>query len=123
LTVPARAAADQPERPSSELVDWHRQLIRLRQQVWAFTTGRLDETRVDFDEKHQWLRIERGPITIVCNFAQEPREVPVAPGRADVPFIASKPCSHLGRAVQMPAESVFVFGPAWEREKQVPPPF
>ena len=101
-----------------ELLDWHRQLIGLRRQVWALTTGRLDETTAVCDEAEQWLRIERGPITIVCNFAAGGRDVPVAGQGEDVLYIASKEgWQHLGHAVRLPAESLVVFGPAWEREK------
>ena len=99
-----------------ELVSWHRQLIRLRRQVWALTTGRLDEIAALSSDDEGWLRVERGPVTIVCNFAPREQDVPVTPDRGSQPFIFSKPCTHLGHAVRMPPESVFVCGPAWERE-------
>jgi maltooligosyltrehalose trehalohydrolase len=108
------------EPQHQELLAWHRELIRLRRQVWALTTGRLDETNAVCDGQRSWLRIEQGPITIVCNFAAEEQEVPLSPGRGDVPFIFSKLCTHLGHAVRMPPESVFVCGPAWEREASPP---
>jgi maltooligosyltrehalose trehalohydrolase len=107
----------EPQKPQHrELLSWYRQLIRLRRQVWALTTGRLDETTAECSEDQWWLRIECGPITIVCNFSPQQQDVPLNPGRGDVPFIFSKPCTHLGHAVRMPPESVFVCGPAWERE-------
>ena len=99
-----------------ELLDWHRRLIRLRRQVWAITTGRLDETTAAFDEQLSWLRVERGSITIVCNFAGAPRVVPT-PGRTGVVFLASSEgWEQEPDAVKLPAETVLVFGPEWERE-------
>jgi maltooligosyltrehalose trehalohydrolase len=99
-----------------ELLAWHRQLIRLRNQVWAFTTGRLDETTAAFDEQQSWLRIERGPITIVCNLATEPRLVPT-PGRTGIVFLASKEgWEQEADAVKLPGEALLVFGPEWERD-------
>ena len=63
-----------------------------------------------------WLRVERGPITIVCNFATEPRVVPT-PGRAGVVYLASKEgWQQAGDAMSLPGETLVVFGPAWERE-------
>jgi maltooligosyltrehalose trehalohydrolase len=100
-----------------ELFDWHRQLIQLRRQVWAFTTGRLDYTTAACDEAQEWLRIERGSITIVCNFAREPRVVPIAADSLDVPYLASKSgWERSNGSVTLPSESVLVLGPAWERE-------
>jgi maltooligosyltrehalose trehalohydrolase len=112
---------DLAEPVHQKLLAWHRELIRLRRQVWAFTTGRLDETTAAFDEEQSWLRIERGLITIVCNFAPQQRVIPTA-GRTGAVFLASKQGWELtGDAVKLPGESVLVFGPEWERE-ELPPP-
>jgi maltooligosyltrehalose trehalohydrolase len=107
------------DRPQQrELCEWYRELIQLRRQVWALTTGRLDYTSADCDAQHEWLRVERGPITIACNFAREARDVPIAADEHDVVFLASKPgWKRTASTLALPAESVVVLGPAWEREQ------
>ena len=52
------------------MLSWHRRLIQLRRQISALTTGRLDAVEASCDEHSQWLRVQRGSIAIVCNFAK-----------------------------------------------------
>jgi maltooligosyltrehalose trehalohydrolase len=35
-----------------------------------------DADAIDFDEEQRWLRVQRGPFEILCNFSDEPRLVP-----------------------------------------------
>jgi maltooligosyltrehalose trehalohydrolase len=35
-----------------------------------------DADAIEFDEELRWLRMQRGPFEILCNFAHEPRRVP-----------------------------------------------
>jgi maltooligosyltrehalose trehalohydrolase len=35
-----------------------------------------DADAIEFDEQERWLRIQRGPFEILCNFADEARRVP-----------------------------------------------
>ena len=35
-----------------------------------------DADAIEFDEEQRWLRVQRGPFEILCNFADEPRRVP-----------------------------------------------
>lgn len=35
-----------------------------------------DADAIEFDEEQRWLRVRRGPFEILCNFADEPRQVP-----------------------------------------------
>lgn len=96
----------------AEMLRWHRSLINLRRQVSAFTTARLDYVNSDCSEQEQWLRIERGPATIVCNFSKEPRAIPLRGGWNYELLLASKliePPREL--TLEAPAESVTVFGP------------
>ena len=59
-----------------ELLDWHRRLIALRRSEPALSSGSFDDLEVRFDEDERWLVVDRGPITIACNFAPEPRSIP-----------------------------------------------
>jgi maltooligosyltrehalose trehalohydrolase len=63
--------------PHSQLLAWHQRLIKLRGQISAFTDGRLDLVEVRCDEDCQWIIVERGPVSIVCNFSDEAQEIPV----------------------------------------------
>ena len=53
-------------------------LLRARRELPA---GDVDD--VDFDEDARWLRVQRGRLALVCNFAADPAVVP-APGASDV---------------------------------------
>jgi maltooligosyltrehalose trehalohydrolase len=35
-----------------------------------------DAAAIEFDEDQRWLRVQRGPFEILCNFSHEPRRVP-----------------------------------------------
>jgi maltooligosyltrehalose trehalohydrolase len=35
-----------------------------------------DADAIEFDEESRWLRVQRGPFEILCNFSDEPRPVP-----------------------------------------------
>lgn len=74
-------------------------LFELRRELAA----RPDETpveAVDFDEGERWLRVTRGGHEIVCNFAQEPRQVPCT--ARDV-ILATHEADADGTAVRLPA--------------------
>jgi maltooligosyltrehalose trehalohydrolase len=60
-----------------------RSAIRLRHELPP------GEAVIAFDEGARWLRVGRGPFTLIANFANEPREVPV-----DVPFTALAIATH-----------------------------
>jgi maltooligosyltrehalose trehalohydrolase len=101
-----------PHPHHAGMFDWYRRLIKLRRRISAFTDGRLDYVTAAADDPQQWLRVERGPMTIVCNFAREERTIPLLPGGDCVVQLASKPpgtCS--STAITLPPESVVVLGP------------
>jgi len=97
------------------MLDWYRELIRLRRQFAAMTDGRLEKVRSAFDAERRWLSVERGPITILCNLSDQPQEIPIARGRPAGLLLASKTGMEIreGGAL-MPAESVAVLGPGPE---------
>ncbi len=55
----------QPEH--ADMLEWYRDLIRLRKAIPALNNGEPGNTRVRFDEEQQWLRMERGPVILYCN--------------------------------------------------------
>ncbi|HET7050098.1 MAG TPA: malto-oligosyltrehalose trehalohydrolase [Solirubrobacteraceae bacterium] len=53
------------------LADLYAQLIVERRRL---PPG--DADAIEFDEEQRWLRVQRGPFEILCNFSDEPRGVP-----------------------------------------------
>jgi maltooligosyltrehalose trehalohydrolase len=74
-------------------------LFELRREL-AAAPGGGEVASVDFDEGARWLRLTRGGHEIVCNFAQEPRQVPCT--ARDV-VLATHEADADGTAVRLPA--------------------
>jgi maltooligosyltrehalose trehalohydrolase len=111
----ARSRLDWNERerePHASLLEWHRRLLRLRRQVPELADGRLDKVRVRFDERAQWLAVERGAITVACNLAPQIQRIPVSGTLPGHILLASEPV--VGTTpdwVELPPDSVAVLGP------------
>jgi maltooligosyltrehalose trehalohydrolase len=91
-----------------ELLDWHRELIRLRREHAELTDPRLDHVRCAWDEARRWFVLHRGNLAVVCNFGGEPVEVPVANGVTDV-LLASDPAVEARTgSLALPPEAVAV---------------
>lgn len=94
--------------PHSEILDWHKKLIRLRQNEPDLLNGDLGRIRVHFDEANSWLVIERGSISVVCNFGNRLHRIPVRDGEQKV-LVASEDNIHVTNGfANFPAESVTV---------------
>ena len=76
------------EQPHADLLDWHRRLIRLRKEVPDIGDGRLDLVATDTSVPGT-LVVERGSITIACNFSGAEREVPISAGRRSALLLTS----------------------------------
>lgn len=95
--------------PHSDILQWHRALIRLRRRFSALTDGRLNATRVRFDEAASWFIIERGPVIVVCNLADTARRIPCS-GLAGKGIVLSSDsgASVHGDTLVMPQQSVSI---------------
>ena len=62
-----------PEHAS--LLQWHKDLVRLRHSQTALSDGNLNAVSVQFDEAAQWLVLQRGPIRVACNLGASPVEL------------------------------------------------
>ncbi len=102
--------AEVDEEPHAGLLEWHRRLISLRKEVPALTDGDLGAVRVAFDEDDRRLVLERGPVTVACNLAPEPKRVPVDAGRTGdlLLYSADEPKADPGE-IELPGESVAIF--------------
>ena len=54
-----------------EMLEWYRGLIELRRGSASLNNGSPEQTRVQFNEEKQWLVMERGAVTVVCNLGGE----------------------------------------------------
>jgi maltooligosyltrehalose trehalohydrolase len=97
--------------PHASLLAWHRRLIDLRRAWPALTDGRLDALRVRFDETARWLVMDRGPVTVACNLATEPRDVPVATGGRRFLLTSQPSARATSTGVTLPPDAVTILGP------------
>ena len=64
--------------PHRSILEWHRDLIRLRARIPELRDGRMDLVDIGFDEAARWLRVTRGRVTVVCNLSAAPQSIPLA---------------------------------------------
>jgi maltooligosyltrehalose trehalohydrolase len=54
-----------------EMFQWYRGLIALRRGSASLNNGEPGQTKVTFDGEKNWLVMERGAVTVVCNLGKE----------------------------------------------------
>jgi maltooligosyltrehalose trehalohydrolase len=92
----------------ADMLDWHKKLIQLRRVEPDFLSDELKDVHTHYDEQARWLVVERKSLSIVCNFADLPRHIPIHEGARKV-LISSQKQIHLTNAfLDLPAESVAV---------------
>ncbi|MBI5383147.1 MAG: malto-oligosyltrehalose trehalohydrolase [Verrucomicrobia bacterium] len=117
----ARSKLDWSElsrQPHRELLDWHRRLIQLRRAEPWLTDGRLDRVQTRFDEAARWLVVERGPISVACNFAAHRQEAPLRSGNHESLLTSEKTPELTAAGVVLPPESVAIL--KWSEETRRP---
>jgi maltooligosyltrehalose trehalohydrolase len=98
--------------PHTEVLDWHRRLIRLRRALPALADGCLDRVRVDYDEEARWLVVERGPVAVACNLADHAQGVPVGLAGVSQVLLTSEPAVQVRPGgVTLPPDTVALLGP------------
>ena len=107
-----RSKLEWPElarEPHRGILEWHRDLIRLRAQMPELRDGRMDLTDVRFDEKARWITVTRGRVTIACSLASAAQSIPlpaIAPLRL---AMASDPRITIqDSAIDLPPDSVAI---------------
>jgi maltooligosyltrehalose trehalohydrolase len=63
------------EGKHQEMLEWFRQLIHLRRHSFSLNDGDLNHVKVSFDEKKQWLTMDRGLVRVLCNLGKETVEL------------------------------------------------
>ena len=82
----------EPSRlPHSEMLQWHRALIKLRRRHSDLTEGRFSATSVRFDDTAHWLTLRRGSVWVACNFADTSQGIPCPDVQATEMLLASVP--------------------------------
>jgi maltooligosyltrehalose trehalohydrolase len=102
---------ERDHQPHRGMLRWYQELIRLRHRLPCLSDGRLDRVEVACDARQQWLRLERGPVTLACNLSQTNQHVPLEAGRPMRVLLSSPQglATHeLG--INLPEESVAVLG-------------
>jgi maltooligosyltrehalose trehalohydrolase len=101
--------AERSKEPHAALLDWHRRLIRLRDEVPGLSDGRLGRVKVAFDERARWLVVRRGELAVICNLAGSAQRVPASIGLDTRLLLASDdPVRFTSDAVELPTDSVAV---------------
>jgi len=111
-----RSKVDWDERERGEhreILEWYRQLIRLRRCVSDFESGRLDLDAVRFDEGARWMSVRRGESHVLCNFAPTAQRVSIAQDVTRMRVsLASKAEVRLdGAAIDLPPVCVAILTP------------
>ncbi|MEW6268583.1 MAG: malto-oligosyltrehalose trehalohydrolase [Thermodesulfobacteriota bacterium] len=97
--------------PHAAMLDWHRDLIRLRRSVPDLADPRRSRAAATFDEQAQWFVLSRGDVAVACNLASSRQRVPLPPGPARDVLLAS-PGAHAEEAsVVLEPDGVAVLGP------------
>jgi maltooligosyltrehalose trehalohydrolase len=55
----------------AHMLQWYKDLIRLRKTHRELTDGALEQVNVEFDEEDQWFTMQRGSIVVVFTLAEE----------------------------------------------------
>jgi maltooligosyltrehalose trehalohydrolase len=98
------------EGEHAEMLDWYRQLIRLRREIPSLTDGEPGHTSVTYSEQDKWLSMERGDVTVSCNLGETegafpvPDGVRIVLGSRGVPLI-------LDGVVMLPPNTVVIISP------------
>ncbi len=95
--------------PHAGMHDWYRSLLALRRAEPWLSDPRLDLVSVAYDAPARWAVVSRGPLRVVCNLAEEPREVPLDQPVSTV-LLASWDVGQptTGRSLVLPREAVAV---------------
>jgi maltooligosyltrehalose trehalohydrolase len=96
-------------QPHADLLQWHRQLIRLRREFPELTNGRLDQVNISFDATARWLTMRRGTIAVVFNFAHQAQSAPLVDAkRCELLLASHTDIAAEQKSVRMPPESVAI---------------
>lgn len=94
--------------PYSDMLAWHQQLVRLRRSEPSLSDGDLKAVQVRFDEARRWLTVERGSITVACNFFADSQAVPAPAGEQRLLLASENDVQLTSHAASLPPDSVAI---------------
>jgi maltooligosyltrehalose trehalohydrolase len=94
--------------PHMEILEWHKKLIRLRRSEHDLSDSKMESVRTCFDEEKRWLVVERGAISIACNFLDKSQSIPLRAGKHQSLLASETNIEDNGDFILRP-ESVVIF--------------
>ena len=97
------------------LLDWYRGLIALRKRLPELKDGRMELTRVAYDEEKMWLTMRRGALVVAINFGDAACEIKLGePAYDHAAAVLSSPAGATSRQGRLNLEGlgVAVFTPS-----------
>jgi len=92
----------------AEMLAWHRQLIRLRQTEASLNDGRLNLVKTCFDESARWFVLERGPVRVAINLADQPQRIPLPSGTHQLLLASEKEIAISGNVMTLQPDAVAI---------------
>lgn len=93
------------------MVEWYKLLIHLRRTTPSLNDGTPGNVRLIFNEEEEWIRMDRGRISVLCNLGAESRALPIA--KASKLELASCDAIQMeAGAVNLPSDSAAVLSRA-----------
>jgi maltooligosyltrehalose trehalohydrolase len=93
--------------PHGEMLEWFRQLIRLRRHSPSLNDGDLSHLKVKFDEEKRWLTMARGQVLVLCNIGAEPAALE-NPGKFPLVLASRGDIEIAGDKVLLPPGSIAI---------------
>jgi len=101
---------ERDREPHRSMLQWHRDLIRLRKQSADLRNGRLENTAVTYDEQAQWLLMRRGAVFVACNFSSESRRIAIRADKAIRVLMKSDAAIQIADGfIELPQESAAIY--------------
>ena len=95
------------EESHARMLDWYKDLIALRKAWPELTDGAMERVVTRASENPPMLVVERGRITIACNFSDEPHAIDAAPDRLGELLLTSAPANAISD--ELAAHSVAIW--------------
>ncbi len=93
------------------MLDLYRRLAALRRDRTELTDPRLPLVHTHHDDQERWLVVERGPLRVLFNFAEQARVLPLPGGPGEVLLATAPGAVQSGGAATVPALTAMVIGP------------
>ncbi len=100
------------------LLEWHKQLIRLRRAHPCLTDGRMEDAEVRFDEKASWFTMKRGDVQVVCNLSGERQAIPVTVEGSRIELCSDPRQTMLEESIELPGEGLAILSKACAAVRQ-----